>query len=165
MRSMEHSYHRTERIFPRPSHLEVDPWIERLEWLMDRSIPVGRWSFGLDPLLDLIPGFGDALSTLISMAIVFRGVQVGLPKSAIARMMLNVGIDTIAGAVPILGNLFDFAFKSNTRNVAIFRTALAGRRESRSDWAFVIALLLAFGFILAMPFLLLAWLVSHFGWV
>jgi hypothetical protein len=142
----------------------VDPWLERLEWIMDRAIPVGPWSFGLDPILDLIPGFGDALSTLISMAVVVRALQMRLPKSAIARMVVNIAIDSVVGAIPILGNAFDFAWKSNTMNLRIYRSALAEQRDSGSDWAFVLAILLVFLAIMAAPFIVLVWVIHRFGW-
>ncbi len=143
---------------------KIDPWIERLEWVMDRSIPVGRWSFGLDPILDLIPGIGDALGTVVSMTVILRGMHVGLPKSAIARMMVNIGIDTVVGAIPIIGNVFDFAFKSNTRNVRIYRSALAGERRARADWGFVLLIAVLFAAIVSVPFLILFWVIYRFGW-
>ena len=142
-----------------PPKPRVDPWVEKLEWLMDRAVPVGPWSFGLDPLLDLIPGIGNALSTLISLAIVVRAIQIRLPRSAVARMMVNIAIDALGGAIPVAGNIFDFAWKSNTRNLAIYRSALAEQRAAGADWVFVCAVLLAAVAIVAAPFLLLGWLI------
>jgi len=66
-----------------------DPWIEHLAYLMDGAIPIGRWSFGLDPLLGLLPGVGDLIGALISMVIVMRAVQAGIPRIAVARMTAN----------------------------------------------------------------------------
>ena len=106
-----------------------DPWLETLAWLMDRSIPLGRWSIGLDGLLGLIPGAGDTLGALVSAAIVARAATSGLPRSAVARMALNVLIDTLLGAIPLAGDVFDFAFKANSRNLQIFREALEGQRR------------------------------------
>ncbi|MEO8659484.1 MAG: DUF4112 domain-containing protein [Bryobacteraceae bacterium] len=146
-----------------PNDRRVDPWLEKLEWVMDRAIPVGPWSFGLDPLLDLVPGVGDALSTVISMAVVVRAFQMRLPKSAIARMTLNIAIDSLVGAIPILGNIFDFAWKSNSMNLAIYRSALAQERDSSSDVAFILAISAAFLFLLAAPFLLIGWLLYKSG--
>ena len=58
-----------------------DPWIAHLAHLMDGAIPIGRWSIGLDPLIGLIPGIGDLIGALISMVIVMRAVQAGIPAS------------------------------------------------------------------------------------
>lgn len=137
----------------------VDPWVERLEWLMDRAVPVGPWSFGLDPLLDLIPGIGDALSTLISLAMVVRAIQIGLPRSAVARMMVNIAIDAIVGAIPAAGNVFDFVWKSNTMNLAIYRSALAEQRRASADWTFVLMVAAAAVAIVAAPVVLLGWII------
>ena len=60
--------------------LQSIPWVEKLVWLMDGAIPIGRWSIGLDGFLGLIPGFGDVVGALISMLIVMRAVQSGIPR-------------------------------------------------------------------------------------
>src|SRR5258705_12818036 len=94
----------------RPESIETirrDPVIEYLEWLMERAIPVGRWSFGLDGILGLIPGMGDVLSGIIASYIIARAARAGVPRAALARMMTNVVIDTLLGSVPIIGDLFD----------------------------------------------------------
>lgn len=75
--------------------------------------------FGFDGLIGLIPGIGDALSALISIYIIHRAKDLGAPEKLLSKMRWNVVIDTIAGAVPFLGDLFDVAFKSNVRNVRL----------------------------------------------
>src|SRR3954471_19523362 len=97
-----------------------DPWIEHLANLMDGSIPIGRWSIGLDPLIGLIPGIGDVIGALISLIIVVRAVQAGVPRIAVARMMANITIDTLIGSIPLLGDAFDFAFKANLKNLRLY---------------------------------------------
>jgi hypothetical protein len=144
---------------PRPRALEPevlpkdapDPWIEKLAWLMDRSIPIGRWQIGLDGIIGLVPGLGDLVGAIISGVIVVAGIRAGLPRSAIARMVANVGIEALVGIVPFLGDLFDMAFKANTRNVEIFREALRGRRDPRKDSLFVAGLILALAAVIAIP--------------
>ena len=127
-------------------------WVEKLAWLMDRAIPLGRkWSIGLDGIMGLVPGVGDMAGVLVGGLIIFQAIRARLPRSAIARMVANVAIDGVVGAVPILGDLFDFAFKSNTRNVAIFREAVRGRRDSARDTMFVVGVVIAFLLILAIP--------------
>jgi hypothetical protein len=140
-----------------------DPWIEKLAWVMDRSIPIGRWKIGLDGIIGLIPGLGDLIGAMISALIVAAGVQARLPRSAIARMVANVGIEAVVGVVPFLGDLFDMAWKANTRNVEIFREALKGKRSQAKDSLFVTGVVLAIAAILAIPAIAIVLLVSQLG--
>src|SRR3954465_4741744 len=75
------------------------------------------------------------------MIIVIRAVQAGIPRIAVARMMTNIAIDTLIGAIPVLGDAFDFAFKANMKNLRIYEQSLnAGRADSARHWGFFIAL-------------------------
>ncbi len=87
--------------------------------LMDTAlgIPFTRFRVGADSVLGLIPGIGDAAGALVSLYLVNEARRLGVPKEKLARMMANVGIDFVGGAVPLLGDLFDVYFKSNKRNV------------------------------------------------
>lgn len=128
-----------------------DPWVEKLAWVMDRSIPIGRWKIGLDGIIGLVPGLGDLIGALISGVIVAAAIRSGVPRAAIARMLVNVGVEALVGAVPFLGDLFDMAYKANTRNVEIYREALRGARDTRKDSLFVVGVVLAFAAIIAIP--------------
>lgn len=139
-----------------------DPWIEKLAWLMDRSIPIGRWKIGLDGIIGLVPGFGDLVGAIISGVIVAAGVRAGLPRSAIARMLANVGIEAVVGIVPFLGDLFDMGFKANTRNVEIYREALRGGRDRKKDSLFVAGVVLALAAIVAIPVIAVVMLFGLF---
>ena len=138
-----------------------DPWVEKLAWIMDRSIPIGRWRIGLDGIIGLVPGLGDLVGALISALIVAAGVQARLPRSAIARMVANVGIEAAVGIVPFLGDLFDMAFKANTRNVEIFRQALKGERSRKKDSLFVTGVVLAIVAIIAIPVIAIVLLLQR----
>ncbi|HEV8611033.1 MAG TPA: DUF4112 domain-containing protein [Thermoanaerobaculia bacterium] len=138
-----------------------DPWIEKLAWVMDRSIPIGRWRIGLDGIIGLIPGLGDLIGALISALIVVAGVQARLPRSAIARMVANIGIEAVVGVVPFLGDLFDMAWKANTKNVEIFRQALKGERDRRKDSLFVTGIVLAIVAIVAIPVVAIVLLIQR----
>ena len=130
----------------------MDPLMERLVWLMDQAVPLGgRFRIGLDGLLGLIPGVGDAAGTAISGFIILRAMQMGAPKSTIARMVTNVAIDTAVGMVPFVGDLFDFAFKSNTKNMRLYQEALRGKRNPARDWFFVVGVMLTLAVLLALP--------------
>jgi hypothetical protein len=110
---------------------------------MDGVIPIGNWSIGLDPLIGLLPGIGDLIGALISMVIVVRAVQTGVPRIAVARMLANITIDTLIGSIPLFGDAFDFAFKSNLKNLRIYEQSLIDRRSTTvRHWGFFIALFL-----------------------
>src|SRR3989475_5875598 len=88
-----------------------DPLVEWLAWLMDESIRIGPWAIGLDPLIGLIPGFGDMAGAVVSTLIITRAMQSGIAKSAILRMVINVALDSLAGAAPFFGAVFHLVFK------------------------------------------------------
>jgi hypothetical protein len=129
----------------------VEPWVEAIDWLMDRSIRVGPWTIGLDPLLGLVPGAGDFLSACISALIVHHAVRLRIARIAVARMVLNIAIDTLVGAIPFVGDAFDFVFKANTKNVAILRESLEGERRTGRDWLFVAAVMLTLAAAILLP--------------
>ena len=98
--------------------------IERLRWLarlLDGAFPIPGWRgrFGLDGIIGLVPGIGDGASALLSLYIVYEAKQLGVPAGKLARMLGNVALDTVVGAVPLVGDLFDIVWKSNLRNMAI----------------------------------------------
>jgi hypothetical protein len=102
----------------RPRELER---LRDLSRLLDSAIgiPGTRYSFGLDAIIGLVPGIGDAISAIFSIYIIFQAARLGVPKSTLARMIGNVGVDTIIGEIPLLGDLFDVGFKSNIRNLSL----------------------------------------------
>jgi hypothetical protein len=81
--------------------------------------------FGIDGLVGLVPGIGDGAMALISLWFVLEAGRLGLPKRKLARMLLNIGIDAAAGAVPVLGDVFDVAWKANRRNYRIIAAHFA----------------------------------------
>ncbi len=95
--------------------------VEMLSNLLDNQFKIGPWRFGLDPLIDLIPGVGDVLTTGLSFYIVYLGFQLGVPKEHIMRMIGNVVFDFLLDFIPILGQVADFAFKANVRNLEIIK--------------------------------------------
>ncbi|MFC4172204.1 DUF4112 domain-containing protein [Microvirga sp. GCM10011540] len=79
---------------------------------------------GIDSVIGLVPGVGDAISTLLASYIIWEARQLGLPRWKIARMIANVAVDTAVGAIPIAGDLFDVYFKANERNLRIIHEHL-----------------------------------------
>jgi hypothetical protein len=105
------------------------PSVHRLDQLAnlldDRfRVPGTRWRFGLDGLLGLVPGAGDAITAVLSGYIVWSAWRIGVSKGAWARMAGNMLLDLVIGAVPVLGDLFDFGWKANRRNLRILREDL-----------------------------------------
>ena len=137
---------------------EEDPLIEWLAWLMDESIRIGPWAIGLDGFIGLIPGIGDMAGAAISSVIIARAMKSGIPKSAVIRMVINVAVDSLVGAVPFLGDIFDFAFKSNTYNLKIYREALRGERQPIRDWLFIIFVAVILLTIIILPIVGLVYL-------
>jgi hypothetical protein len=143
--------------------LEEDPLLEWLAWLMDRSIKIGPWSIGLDGFLGLIPGIGDITGGAISSYIIARAMQVGVSRGAIARMVLNVAIDSLLGAIPLVGDIFDFAYKANVKNVEIYREAIRGARHPVKDWGFIILVFVLLAVVIALPIIGLVYLGRLLG--
>lgn len=102
------------------------------------KIPGTSLSVGLDPLLGLIPGIGDALANLIGTIILGLATRLRVPRIVLARMSLNLLINGVVGAIPIAGDLFSVWFQSNMRNAALLRdAAMKPARETRPDWLYV----------------------------
>ena len=101
--------------------------LRRLAWLLDGAarIPGTRFRFGLNSLIGLAPGVGDAVLASVSLWIVWEARSLGLPKPKLMRMLGNVGVEAAIGAVPILGDAMDVVFKANLRNLAIIDTHFA----------------------------------------
>ena len=138
--------------YVRRSATQGSDWVENLAWLMDRSIPIGkRWSIGLDGIVGLFPGVGDLAGSLVSALIVASATQAGLPRAAIARMVTNVTVDTVLGGIPFIGDLFDFAYKANTKNIKIYQEHLQGRTQKVRNWMFTLLVSLCLLALIAVP--------------
>ncbi len=137
----------------------------RLAWLMDNSfrIPGTQIRFGLDGLIGLIPGLGDAIGALISTHILTQAAQLGVPKSILLKMGFNIGFDALLGIIPVFGDLSDFVWKANQRNVQLINDYFEQPERTVTHSRFFIAAiaLLAFGVIAMITLfgiLLMRWL-------
>jgi hypothetical protein len=170
---------------PTPSNLDDEEYarrLERLSWLMDRAvtIPGTKVSVGLDALLGLFPGIGDFLTGLVQAGLVLGALsRYKVPKEVAVKMMANVLIDIGVGIVPLLGDLFDVAFKANTRNVKLLQPYVpglgfakvkipepepisVGRLIRGTLWRYLIPIGLAFFLVLA---LVLIGTITVFRWM
>ena len=138
----------------------VDPRLADVEALarwMDYAFTLpGGFRFGMAGIIGLIPGIGDIFDALLSLYIVVRAVQLKTPPVVIARMLVNVGIEALAGAVPFIGNLFDVVFKANRRNYQLLRRhLLQPKHPTARDWVFVIVALVVTIAAIALPLIAL----------
>ncbi|MFL5382721.1 MAG: DUF4112 domain-containing protein [Longimicrobiaceae bacterium] len=134
--------------------------VDALAHLLDNSIPVPGTGmrFGLDALIGLVPGFGDAAGALLSSWIVLEGARLGAGFTVVVRMLLNVAIEAVVGAIPLLGDLFDAGWKANVRNIRLLHQAIdAPGATRRSSTAFVLLVFLVLAALFAGT-LFLAWL-------
>lgn len=142
--------------------------LEELSRWMDAKfrIPILGWRFGLDALLGLIPGLGDTATSAVSLYILVAASRYGLPRITIARMALNIGIDYLIGALPIVGDAFDVWWKANLRNMRLLRRSIAPGQTPRKlefrDWLFVGGILLLLILIGVASVALALYLVASF---
>jgi hypothetical protein len=136
--------------------------LRRVGWLLDSSIPIPgtRYTLGVDQIVGLVPGLGDLLGGLFSLYIIVEAAKIGVPRGLLARMGWNVALDTLVGEVPILGDLFDIAFKANIRNLALLdgyleRPVEVRRASGRFVALIVVGLLLLTAGAVALAVLLL----------
>lgn len=155
-----------------PATLEADErlrWVVRAAHLLDSQfrLPGTRFRFGLDPLLGLLPIVGDLSTTVVSVALLLTMLRHGASGAVVVRMALNILLDTVVGAIPVVGNVFDFAYKSNERNVALLRRHYAEGRHTGSGRGLVVLLLLGFlglaGLVAWGSVALLHWLWQYVG--
>ncbi|AUX42205.1 hypothetical protein SOCE26_036320 [Sorangium cellulosum] len=140
-----------------------DERLKRLTWLghfLDNSIriPGVGYRVGYDAVIGLIPGVGDLVGLGLSVYIVLAATRYRLPASTLLRMVLNVGLETLIGTVPLVGDLFDAAYKANARNLGLLHAHLAARGQGSaqpSDLRFYAGLLFVLVSVLVLTGLLL----------
>lgn len=100
--------------------------IRRISRLMDTAIgiPGTRFRIGLDPILGLVPGAGDLISTGVSAYVLFLAARFRLPGNVLRKMAFNIALESVVGSVPLVGDFFDAAYKSNVRNLALLEEHL-----------------------------------------
>jgi len=137
--------------------------LRRASQLLDSAfvLPGTEYRIGLDPIVGLVPVLGDFASLLFTVAMIWQARDLGIPRVAQLRMVFNAGIDALVGVIPFAGDLFDFAWKSNMRNLEILeRHAYEERHASAGDWLFVTAMIALILLIAVTPFFLAVWLFS-----
>jgi hypothetical protein len=130
-------------------------------------VPGTQIRFGIDPLIGLIPGIGDLASPVLTLGILWHAAKLRVPKVVLMRMVINALIDAFAGAVPVVGDLFDFGWKATEWNMALLeRHAMPGRSATSADYLFVIICILIVVIAALIPIVtawaLITWLRTAF---
>lgn len=141
--------------------------LRRLSQLLDNAIgiPGTKYRFGLDPILGLIPGGGDTIAGALGAYIIIEAARMGIPRKVLGKMIGNILFDSLVGTVPVLGDLFDVAWKANARNMTLLESNLSVDRQEqnrKSDLIFlilltVLLLIIVVGFA-ALTFVIIRWL-------
>ncbi|MGP1674110.1 MAG: DUF4112 domain-containing protein [Candidatus Limnocylindrales bacterium] len=152
-RSRTERFHAAERRIGRVTHA-----LDELIGLPGTSIRVG-----LDPIVGLIPVVGDAVAAGVGIWVIAEAARFGIPRVALARMVVNLLVDLVIGAIPLIGDLFDVALRSNTRNLDLFRRhALDPDASTRGLQAFFLGLGLL---VIGLAWLLITALSAFVGWL
>ncbi len=119
--------------------------IGRVTHVLDELVTVPGTSqrIGLDPVVGLIPVVGDVVAAVVGMWVIAEAARFGIPRVVLGRMMVNLVVDLVIGAIPFLGDLYDVAFRSNSRNLGLFRRhALDPDASTRGEQALLFGLVL-----------------------
>ena len=109
--------------------------------LLDSAVKVPGTGvrFGADAILGLVPGLGDVAGAALAGYLVLLAQRLGAPRAVVLRMLANVAVDTAAGSVPLVGDLFDVAYKSNMRNLALLERAVERPTDTKRTSRLVVA--------------------------
>jgi len=112
--------------------------------LLDSAVKVPGTGvrFGADAILGLVPGLGDVAGAALAGYLVILAQRMGAPRAVVLRMLANVAVDTFGGTIPLVGDLFDVAYKSNTRNLALLERALERPVDAKRTSALVVVAVL-----------------------
>jgi hypothetical protein len=141
--------------------------LRRFAFFMDEAfaIPGTRIRVGLDAILGLIPGIGDVIGSVLSTWIIAGALRHRVPGRIIARMVLNVTVDLLFGAVPIAGDVFDFLFEENMKNMRLLEAHRVRSRPPRSGAEIAAILFAIVAFILIVALVAVAAVVAFIIWL
>lgn len=125
-------------------------WVEEMVRLLDAKFrfPGTRFRFGLDPILGLFPVVGDLTSFAISGGLILYMLRYGVSRKVVTLMLLNITVDAIIGSIPIIGHVFDFYFKANSRNIRLLKKHYQeGKYQGSGTWIILLVFLLLVGII------------------
>jgi hypothetical protein len=140
-------------------------WVERIAHLFDDQfqIPGTNFKFGLDPIVNLLPIAGDAAGFLVGAALVLTMAKNGVSKKVLVLMMLNLLIDGLIGSIPLIGTVFDFYYKANTRNIKLLKEHYEEGRHQGSGIGVLITIVIVLLLFLALFIYLGIKVVTYIG--
>lgn len=140
--------------------------VKRVTKLMDEQFSIGNFRFGLDPILNFIPVAGDLGGFTVSVALILTMIQYGVSGRAAAKMLGNAAVDALIGAIPVLGWIFDFTYKANTRNVRLLSEHYTqGKHQGSAAPVLLSFIITAFFIMIALiivSVIAFSWIISFF---
>lgn len=144
-------------------------WIDKISEVMDSRfrVPGTRFRFGLDPILGLLPGLGDATSLAVSGILIFYMARYGASRKLVIMMAGNVLLDALIGSIPVIGSVFDFFYKANEKNISLMKRHYhEGKYQGRGTGLLItisIVIIIFIGLIIYGTWELVAYLISLAG--
>lgn len=153
-----------------PENLKKLKQLQSLGKLLDNAIPIPftKYKIGLDPIIGLFPAVGDYLTLFISGYIVYQSAKLGAKQETLVKMATNILIDSLVGTVPVAGDLFDVAWKSNQMNLALLEKELPtpqngenlSNSEESIDWKPILLIFVAIALLIALSTAIFLWLLN-----
>lgn len=138
--------------------------VKRVTKLMDEEFEIGGFKFGLDPLLNLIPIAGDLSGYIVSVLLIFTMLKHGVSGKVAVKMLGNATLDALVGAIPVLGNIFDFTYKANKKNLKLLTEHYTYGKHHGSAKPVIISIAIGFLIVLIvllyLSFKFLQWIIS-----
>ncbi len=143
---------------------EASRFLKKYSELLDSKfkIPGTNISFGIDPIIGLIPGLGDLIGYGFSAVLLYSAFKKGVKGEVLTKMLLNMGLDALVGMIPVLGTLFDFVYKANTRNYKLLTEFVEEDKHTGSAWPFIVVFIII---TLVVVFSVIYGVFSFFAWV
>jgi Domain of unknown function (DUF4112) len=141
-----------------------DESLDLLSHVLDDFIKIPGTSirFGLDGIVGFIPGIGDLIGGIASCIIIVAAWARGVSYVTVARMVANVAIEVVVGAIPVLGDMFDIAWRANRRNYALLTGSIyEPRKHTIQSWFFLVVLCIVLAALVLLPMLLFAWIFGR----
>jgi len=163
---MTHQLSHPEPLHPRTAagaRLFTDERLDHIAYLLDECfrLPGTRMRFGLDGIIGLVPGLGDILAGLASCIIVIAAWARGVPMVTLLRMLANLAIEVIVGAIPFLGDAFGIVWKANRRNYRLLTLHITEpRRHTWRDWLVLAFMAACLALMLIAPLAVLWWIAA-----
>lgn len=140
--------------------------LTRLSNFMDRSITLpGGFKIGWDGIIGLVPGIGDLIGMGVSLYILLGAMRLGASRATLVRMLGNIGVESVVGAIPLIGDIFDLAFRANSRNMRILNTQLENPTitSSHNNRWLIIVVVLFLALVLLLVYLMILLISAVFA--